>query len=99
MTPSRSTMSASPSVIALRDRAEYAVDETARVVGRELRRQLDRFGDHNADRNLLLVQQLVGSETQQRAVHRGHPLERPALREVAQEVVGRRAVLGSAIRQ
>src|SRR3954452_13697700 len=63
ITPSRSTISAATvSVIALRDRAQHAVDEAARVVGRELRCEFDGFGDHHGDRHFVVVQQLVRRE-------------------------------------
>ena len=63
----------------LRDRAQQPVDEPPRLVGRELLRELDRLGDHNGDRDVGFVQQLVCRHAQDRAIDRWHALERPAL--------------------
>src|SRR5205823_6201861 len=62
ITPSRSTMSAAMSVIALRDRTQHAVDEAAGVVGGELRREFDGFGDHHCHWHIGVVHELVRCE-------------------------------------
>ena len=64
----------------LDDPAEQAVDERRRLVGRQRARQLDRLVDDDRVRHVVAPQQLERAQAQDRAVHRGHPVEGPALR-------------------
>src|SRR6478736_3013630 len=71
----------------LGDAAQEAVDEAAGVLGRVLLGQLDRLADHDRARDLGLPPELVGGQPEDGAVDRGHALERPVLRELAQQRV------------
>src|SRR6516164_5991284 len=71
----------------LGDAAQQAVDEAAGILGRVQLGQLDRLADHDRTRDLGLPPELVGGQPEDGAVDRGHALERPVLRELAEQRV------------
>src|SRR5215470_4728976 len=58
---------------------EDAVDETARLPGAELLRDLDGLVDGDLGRDLALLEQLVHGEPQDVAIDDRHPVEIPVL--------------------
>ncbi len=70
-----------------RHRGQQAVDEGRGLVRGQLLRQLDGLGDRHARRDVVVPHQLVGADAQQVPVHGRHPVERPAVRVRAQQLV------------
>ena len=81
------------------DVAEHAVDEGGRLVGGEVADQVERLGDGDGVGHVVDVQHLVGGQPQHVAVHRRHPVERPALGVGRDHLVEPGAVLGHAADQ
>src|SRR3954467_6399685 len=75
-------------------RAQHAVDERRRVVGRQTADERNRLGDRHRVGDLICVEQLERADPQGVPIHCRHPVQAPPLGVLSEQLVDAPAVLG-----